>query len=91
MLDLNEVYYYNIKSFALSLAETSFILSFLLLSHVDSAIEGLPGITMSKPGPLKPLVIALQQLVVETGEALSNEGSASLGQHIMNLVGAPGV
>ena len=29
-------------------------------SHVDSPIEGLPGITMSKPGPLHPLVVALQ-------------------------------
>ena len=62
----------------------------LPISHVDSAIEGLPGITMSKPGPLKPLVVALQQLVVETGEALGEEGSTSLGQYIMSLVGAPG-
>ena len=77
-------------------------------SHEDSPIEGMPGITMSKPGPLQvrsncnstcfnsihqspfcllqPLVIALQKAVVETGEALGEDGSGSLGAFINGSV-----
>ncbi len=37
-------------------------------------------------GPLQPLVISLQKAVSETGQALSEAGSSSLGQHIMAVL-----
>ncbi|GAX82791.1 hypothetical protein CEUSTIGMA_g10217.t1 [Chlamydomonas eustigma] len=54
-------------------------------SHVDHELESLPGVTISKPGPLHPLVTSIQSIINETGQALSQEGCSSLGQLILNL------
>ncbi len=37
-------------------------------------------------GPLQPLVLALQQVISETGAALEQEGSNSLGAYVVGLL-----
>lgn len=59
---------------------------FGITSHVDTPVPELPGVTMSKPGPLHPLVVAIQKVVLEAGEALEQEGSPNLGAHVLGLL-----
>ncbi len=45
--------------------------------------EVMPGITMSKPGPLQPLVNAIRHTVNKAGEALERAGVETLGELIL--------
>ncbi|KAG1678253.1 hypothetical protein FOA52_013873 [Chlamydomonas sp. UWO 241] len=56
---------------------------FGLETHVDTPVPNLPGVTMSKPGPLLPLARALQEMMAETGAALDAEGATTLGGYIL--------
>eukprot|EP00195_Chlamydomonas_chlamydogama_P001625 CAMPEP_0202915646 /NCGR_PEP_ID=MMETSP1392-20130828/66246_1 /ASSEMBLY_ACC=CAM_ASM_000868 /TAXON_ID=225041 /ORGANISM="Chlamydomonas chlamydogama, Strain SAG 11-48b" /LENGTH=355 /DNA_ID=CAMNT_0049607765 /DNA_START=15 /DNA_END=1082 /DNA_ORIENTATION=+ len=55
-------------------------------SHVEAPLDNLPGVTMSRPGPLQPLCVALQQAVVSAGEALEEAGQRSLGDAVLAVV-----
>lgn len=56
-------------------------------SHVESPLPDLPGVTISKPGPLHPLVLAYQKSMNDRGSALEAEGSKSLGSFILDHSG----
>ena len=53
-------------------------------SHVEFPLPELPGVMISKPGPLHPLVLAYQKAMNDCGEALEAEGAKSLGEFILS-------
>lgn len=52
-------------------------------SHVESPLPDLPGVMISKPGPLHSLVLAIQKAMNECGQALEAEGAKSIGEWII--------
>jgi hypothetical protein len=46
----------------------------------------MPGVTMSRPGPLQPLAQAIRSTLTDTGAALEAAGSTSLGHHILTVL-----
>eukprot|EP00798_Chlamydomonas_sp_ICE-L_P018444 gene18444-24919_t len=55
-------------------------------SHVEKPLPNLPCVTVSEPGPLKPLSVAIEQLVTGAGQALSQVGQKSMGGLILSLL-----
>uniref|UniRef100_A0A7S3QND4 Queuosine 5'-phosphate N-glycosylase/hydrolase n=1 Tax=Dunaliella tertiolecta TaxID=3047 RepID=A0A7S3QND4_DUNTE len=54
-------------------------------ARAEEPVPNLPGVTMSKPGAMQPLVTLLETTIVETGHALEVSGHKSLGQFIVEL------
>jgi hypothetical protein len=52
----------------------------------DALPQVMPGVTMSRPGPLQPLAQSIRSTLTETGAALEAAGSSSLGQCILSVL-----
>jgi hypothetical protein len=48
--------------------------------------EVMPGVTMTSPGPLSPLLASIERVLNETGRALLDNGQSSLGAFILGVV-----
>eukprot|EP00877_Chromochloris_zofingiensis_P004080 jgi/Chrzof1/13673/Cz08g07170.t1 len=48
--------------------------------------EVMPGVIMSKPGPLQPLVTSIREVINSAGAALEARGERTLGEHVLNFV-----
>jgi hypothetical protein len=50
--------------------------------------EVMPGVTMTSPGPLMPLLASIQKVLNETGQSLLDNGHSSLGAFILSVIEA---
>jgi len=48
--------------------------------------EVMPGVTMTSPGPLTPLLASIQDVLNETGRSLIDNGHSSLGAFILSVI-----
>jgi hypothetical protein len=56
--------------------------------NIDPTVEAevMPGVTMTSPGPLSPLLASIQQVLNETGRCLLEKGHSSLGAFVLSVV-----